>query len=249
MINSQTVFNFVAGAAAERRTVTYSEIVKELEGENHNTVNQNRVLNPILQNIFLLCYLHDLPQLTAVVVRKTGKQAGTPGDGFFKLLDAVSDDPMHKCLASEAGGYRKRVVVRSLQEAVFEFGVSGGFQGVSNSIAMMDQLTIADEEENYLEHLIDDKLSKQVKPKRYGPDQETSPLSYEQTNAILEEMRKKIAKEFGVTLQDDPNGAWGQAGRRYLTLRFGGSEVSLTINQVVSNAADEAHNAFLNEDK
>jgi hypothetical protein len=114
---------------------------------------------------------------------------------------------------------------------------------------VLDLLNVADEDSEMLGRLIDDKWYKQVKPKRYGPEQETAPLSHEQTDKILEEMRKKIAKEFGVTLQDDPNGAWGQAGKRYLTLRFGDSEVSLTVNQVVSNGADEVHNAFLNEDK
>jgi len=62
-------------------------------------------------------------------------------------------------------------------------------------------------------------------------------------------MHRRIANEFGVTLTHDTSGAWGELGKRYLTLRFGDYTVGCTINSVTSYQADVEHNASINEDK
>ena len=40
------------------------------------------------------------------------------------------------------------------------------------------------------------------------------------TNEALEELRKKLAKTFGVTLQVDTCGNWGDLGATYVTVRW-----------------------------
>jgi hypothetical protein len=48
-----------------------------------------------------------------------------------------------------------------------------------------------------------------------------APLSEEQTQQLLETLRAKLAASgLGVTLQQDANGAWGEMGSMYLTLRY-----------------------------
>ncbi|MNY42498.1 hypothetical protein D3C86_1773920 [compost metagenome] len=94
-----------------------------------------------------------------------------------------------------------------------------------------------------------DKLGKMPKAKPAGANYEPAHLDHAHVEGILEEMRKKIAKEFGVTVVQDCNGAHGQAGVRYMTLRFGDNEVSFTINSITSHRADVEYNSWLNEDK
>ncbi len=64
---------------------------------------------------------------------------------------------------------------------------------------------------------------------------EIEPLERKETEAILETMRQRLAKEFGVTLVEDSNGAWGKAGTRYLTLRFNNFEVQMEVSSVSDN--------------
>ena len=73
---------------------------------------------------------------------------------------------------------------------------------------------------------------------------------------ILEELRTKIAGVAGVTLQTDPNGAWGPMGASYLTVRFSPSgnntdlvEVHCQIMSVRSSQNDREAEAYENEDK
>lgn len=86
---------------------------------------------------------------------------------------------------------------------------------------------------------------------------ETAPLGREFVDRVLEYVRSGQAiAGFGVTLQEDHNGAWGQLGKRYLTIRFADPknkndlvEVQMEISNVVSYLADKGLNAYLNEDK
>lgn len=45
------------------------------------------VLSPILGSIAAWCMANRLPHLTALVVRKSGADAGLPGQGFWDLLN------------------------------------------------------------------------------------------------------------------------------------------------------------------
>lgn len=80
-----------------------------------------------------------------------------------------------------------------------------------------------------------------------------APLPRHYTEAILEALRQKLAKTFGVTLTEDHNGAWGPAGVRRFTLRFNHErdhvEVMLAVGAVSSRAEDRAQDAYEREDK
>lgn len=84
---------------------------------------------------------------------------------------------------------------------------------------------------------------------------ETAPLSRDHVERVLRLMTSEISSktDFGVTLTQDHNGAWGPLGQRLLTLRFGDGkdhiEVSMIIQSVTSFHADQSHMAFLQEDK
>ena len=85
----------------------------------------------------------------------------------------------------------------------------------------------------------------------------TAPLNRAFVERILEHVRKGQTKAgFGVTLQEDHNGAWGPIGKRYLTVRFSDPqcaddlvEVMMEVVSVTSRHADAELNAYLNEDK
>ena len=83
-----------------------------------------------------------------------------------------------------------------------------------------------------------------------------APLDRETVEKIVEHMRKQIAGQMGVTLQEDHNGAWGRAGARYLTVRFGNPddksdlvEVHMEIKSIRSSAADDEEHAYQTADK
>lgn len=60
-------------------------------------------------------------------------------------------------------------------------------------------------------------------------------------NKLLEDMRKDLAKSFGVTLQEDESGKWGPIGARYLTLRLTDKEHGLVEvhMQILNVTGDE----------
>lgn len=247
---SLRVYRYLAGLATKGATTTYQDMAIALNLPAQGN-NMSKVLSPILSDVFMFCILHKLPHLTSIVVRKSGNEQGLPGMGFWKLIERTQGGAIYHEIASGSKA-RKVALSNRFKDAVFNNWADTFFIQGTEPTLDFDMLHMAEQEdEGFLESLWYERQG--VKLERLKPtsraDHEVATLNYVQTNAILEEMRQKIAKEFGVTLQDDPNGAWGQAGKRYLTLRFGDSEVSMTINKIVSHKADAEHNAFLNEDK
>lgn len=85
---------------------------------------------------------------------------------------------------------------------------------------------------------------------------ERAPLQADHVERILRHMSNCLHSKagFGVTITQDHNGAWGPMGQRLLTLRFGMDtddhiEVSMVVRSISSYGADEAHMAYLQEDK
>jgi len=244
------VFHYLSDLAVKGETTTYQDMAIALNLPAQGN-NMSKVLSPILYNVFMFCVLQKLPHLTSIVVRKSGNEQGLPGMGFWKVIERTQGGAIYHEIAAGSKA-RKTALSNRFKQEVFTNWGDPLFLQLTLPTLDYPMLDMAEqEEEGFLENLWFERQG--AKLERLKPtsraDHETATLSYEQTNAILEEMRQKIAKEFGVTLQDDPNGAWGQAGQRYLTLRFGDSEVSMTINTVASHKADAEHNAFLNEDK
>lgn len=84
---------------------------------------------------------------------------------------------------------------------------------------------------------------------------ETAPLTSAQVERILRVLSDALHDKagMGVTITQDHNGAWGPMGQRLVTLRFNvdgdHTEVSMVVKDISSQAEDEAHNAYLREDK
>lgn len=81
----QRVAQILIKAAMERRTVTYSDLALEL-GTPLTGNALGSALSPVLGDIFVWCRNNGLPRITALVVRKSGTDAGVPGPGFWALL-------------------------------------------------------------------------------------------------------------------------------------------------------------------
>lgn len=242
---TREVYEFIMNHAEKNTTTTYQEIA--LACALTAAGNQmGAVLSPILSNIFLFCHLHDLPFLTSIVVRKSGNEQGLPGVGFWKLLSYVNNSSLYFDVANGSRA-RKSALTDQLQTEVWS-----AFSGKPTMNLDYSLLDIADAEDHVLPNMVAERMGKQVN-RQPSPAiveyNETASLSHDEVEIALEQMRKKIAKEFGVTLVQDVNGVEGPAGARYLTLRFGDFTVSTTINQISSYTADVAHNASLNEDK
>ncbi len=82
-------------------------------------------------------------------------------------------------------------------------------------------------------------------------DQETAVLTRERVESIMDTMKDLLSKKFGVTIVHDANGAYGQTGKWYVTLRFGDPRketeteqdhitVSMTVEQITSYFEDRA---------
>lgn len=84
-------------------------------------------------------------------------------------------------------------------------------------------------------------------------NKDIAPLSSRKTEEIIEKMRKLLASEFGVTVQQDHNGAWGRQGTTYVTLRFRDDndfyEISMQVEDVRSENADEEFKQLEAENK
>jgi len=82
---------------------------------------------------------------------------------------------------------------------------------------------------------------------------EEAPLELKHVELLIEEMRRRLANEFGVTVTQDHNGAWGPLGQRLVTLRFYDDEdfvdISMAVVSVRSQRESRAHNAYLRENK
>lgn len=87
-------------------------------------------------------------------------------------------------------------------------------------------------------------------------DPGTAELTAQETQQILEHFRTRIAEKLGVTLATDYNGASGEAGATYLTVRGYLANKPLDLVQatfklmtVSSSEADEEKYRLYNENK
>jgi hypothetical protein len=245
---TQEVFNFIKAIASLGKTVTYQEIAQACNLPAVGN-NMSAKISPILANIFLFCQLHELPYLTSIVVRKSGNEAGLPGIGFWKLLERVRPEAMYDAISSGSRA-RKTSVSNTMQNEVWR--LAGTFTTSSVDLSLLD---IADDEPDHLSLMVNEKIGAAVLRKplvqvtREQTVDGTAPLSGTETDAALEQMRQLIAINFGVTLVHDHNGAYGPAGQRHLTLRFGDYTVSTVVTQVSSYDADTQQAAWEREDK
>lgn len=72
-------------------------------------------------------------------------------------------------------------------------------------------------------------------------------LERKEVNSALEYMRTMLAKQFGVTLTEDVNGAWGPMGTHRVTLRFTDPKqkdlgmicVTMAVEELSSSTVDQ----------
>lgn len=78
------IFHTLIATAKEGDTITYSKLAKI-----HNLPETGNALGTALSlplgKILLHCEEHNLPPLTAIVVRKSGEDRGLPGRGFWVM--------------------------------------------------------------------------------------------------------------------------------------------------------------------
>lgn len=242
---TRQVYNFIVDVAQHHgQTVTYQEIAQGCDLPAIGN-NMSAKISPILANIFMFCMIHHLPYLTSIVVRKSGNEAGLPGSGFWKLLERVRSEAMYDAIGSGSRA-RKWSVTNTMQSDVWRS--ADDFLKVNLDMSLLD---IAEEEPDHLSLMVNEMIGAEVlrKPIGHAVELETASLTAAETDAALEQMRQKLAQNFGVTLVQDHNGAGGPAGARYLCLRFGDFTVSTTITQVSSYTADAQHDAWMREDK
>jgi hypothetical protein len=247
--NTMNVFNFLVSKAEEGVTTTYKEVAEACSLPT--TGNQlGATLSPLLSNIFLFCELHSLVKLTSIVVRKTGTEQGIPGLGFWKLLERVGPNMVMLQGIASGSVARKRAQAAQYQREVFRLAVNLK-SVIADSNYDFWLLDNAENEPELLENLVLEQQGREiVKKKPAAPEEpESALLDQDEVETALAEMHRRIANEFGVTLTHDTSGAWGELGKRYLTLRFGDYTVGCTINSVTSYKADVEHNASINEDK
>lgn len=72
--------------AAQRQTVTYETLAVML-GTPSSGNALSRVISPILYDVMAFCDRNRLPSLTVLVVRKSGRDTGLPGPGYWKIND------------------------------------------------------------------------------------------------------------------------------------------------------------------
>jgi len=101
--------------AARRQTTTYSELAEMLGlPTTGNALGQ--ALSPLLYEILDWCKIHNVPPLTVLVVRKSGADAGLPGQGFWNCLNLL---PLLE--SEETMRTTKRRMTRELTEEVYAY--------------------------------------------------------------------------------------------------------------------------------
>lgn len=91
--NKKLVLAFLILKASCNETTTYEDINEHLEQRGLNWVREladitaHRELTSYLTDIFHWCRTRNQPQLTSLVVRKSGSDQGLPGKGFWDLLN------------------------------------------------------------------------------------------------------------------------------------------------------------------
>jgi hypothetical protein len=81
----QSVLLFLMEKAMNGKTSNYVEISDRFGLPNVGN-SMGAVLSPILTSIFAWCAERNLPQLTSIVVRKSGGDKGLPSAGFWWLV-------------------------------------------------------------------------------------------------------------------------------------------------------------------
>ena len=79
------VYRFLVMKAQKGETSTYEEIAK-MFGLPVKGSQLGQALSPILGGIWEWCSQRGQPQLTAIVVRKSGADEGLPGRGFWSMF-------------------------------------------------------------------------------------------------------------------------------------------------------------------
>jgi hypothetical protein len=72
----------IGSVASGRRTITYSDLLREMES---SATPNSRYLTEILCELSAASLSKQGVLASAVVVHRTGKNAGIPGDGFFEF--------------------------------------------------------------------------------------------------------------------------------------------------------------------
>ena len=105
------VYRFLVQKAQKGETSTYEEIAKKF-GLPTEGNQLGKSLSPILGSIWEWCSQRGQPQLTSIVVRKSGADAGMPGRGFWTMFgdDIASLDQT-----------QKRSMTTILQQQVFSY--------------------------------------------------------------------------------------------------------------------------------
>ncbi len=91
--HKKLVLAFLILKASCSQTVTYEDINEHLEQRGLNWIREpanitaQRELTKYLTDIFYWCRTRNQPQLTSLVVRKSGADQGLPGKGFWDLLN------------------------------------------------------------------------------------------------------------------------------------------------------------------
>ena len=86
------VYNYLVQCAAASSETTYEEVALAT-GLPSSGNALGTTLSPILGNIFRWCKENRLPHLTSIIVRKSGKDKGLPGAGFWELLGVDVNTP------------------------------------------------------------------------------------------------------------------------------------------------------------
>lgn len=112
----QAVLSFLINKAIAGTPTTYQEIAISV-GLPHKGHALSGALSPILGDIFRWCRNRNMPYITSLVVRKSGRGEGLPGPGFWKLYwEIESLDPKV---------YETETLTRELQEETFRYFAIG----------------------------------------------------------------------------------------------------------------------------
>lgn len=103
----RSVFLFLVGKAVRGEATTYKEVALHCGLPSAGNA-LGGVLGPILGEIYAYCESHELPYLTVLVVRASGKDRGLPGAGFWVLYN-------------QPGGISKHEITHIRQQEVFNF--------------------------------------------------------------------------------------------------------------------------------
>jgi hypothetical protein len=106
------VYRFLVEKAQNGETTTYEAIAKTF-GLPDKGSQLGQALSPILGGIWEWCSQRGQPQLTAIVVRKSGADEGMPGRGFWTMFG--------ENFANSLDQEKKKAMTTILQQQVFSY--------------------------------------------------------------------------------------------------------------------------------